>query len=538
MLLKVVLMDIPELLYEEMEKEIRKSFSRLSEDEYRTSKLICKLKLRPMETLLLKKYQSWEGDGRVRYPPMALLKSLILKELKDISSYFQFVNYLKRYPDVKRDMGYVGKRIPSLQILSYMYTDRIDADMRKLMDFVISKIKQIAVEEKKFLDIDFLPPRKEMSKKSRRTIERHKNKEGFKIVRMLRKEIFPFLEIPLECKAKYCKENFLDLLAYVSYHNMCTNGGYWSMLDDDKFEGKVPHARTLLGYLAKLNSNEIMDMYVACFDRVFDIARRRRLLERKVDLAIDFTDWLYYGDKSDTMVVFSEYKNGTDKRFRYVTIKIAEKYGDFTLIAFPIGVFSNERKIVKKLIEYAKERVSPRYFFVDRGFYSSKYISLFEEMGIKYLMPAIRNRRILKIAEKYEAPAVIDIKLKDTAKKYITKTKLVIRKSKDGEKLFFFATNLPSLMLYSVNLSRLYKKRWSIETSYRVKKYEFRPGTTSKNYRIRMFYFMFSCLLYNLWVITNAVLSDYLFGRQVNHRIIMAKMFMKKFYEAYKDYVP
>ena len=55
-------------------------------------------------------------------------------------------------------------------------------------------------------------------------------------------------------------------------------------------------------------------------------------------------------------------------------------------------------------------------------------------------------------------------------------------------------------------LSRLYSKRWGIETSYRVKK-DFRPKTTSKNYVIRLFYFLFSVSLYNIWEFLNVILA-------------------------------
>ncbi|MCK4497196.1 MAG: hypothetical protein KAU24_03315 [Candidatus Aenigmarchaeota archaeon] len=49
---------------------------------------------------------------------------------------------------------------------------------------------------------------------------------------------------------------------------------------------------------------------------------------------------------------------------------------------------------------------------------------------------------------------------------------------------------------------------------------------------------MSPCPLYNLWIITNTMLSDYLYGEQVEHKIITAKMFLRKFYDAYKEYVP
>jgi len=43
-----------------------------------------------------------------------------------------------------------------------------------------------------------------------------------------------------------------------------------------------------------------------------------------------------------------------------------------------------------------------------------------------------------------------------------------------------------------------FRSRWGIETSYRVKG-DFRPKMTSKNLAVRLFYFLFSVVMYNLW---------------------------------------
>ncbi|MEF8849132.1 MAG: hypothetical protein V5A68_08395, partial [Candidatus Thermoplasmatota archaeon] len=69
--------------------------------------------------------------------------------------------------------------------------------------------------------------------------------------------------------------------------------------------------------------------------------------------------------------------------------------------------------------------------------------------------------------------------------------------------------------------SPCYGKRWGIETSYRVKKHSYLPQTTSKNYQIRLFYFLFSVLLYNLWIgIYGSVDKDHL----ITSKLFAAKL--------------
>ena len=71
----------------------------------------------------------------------------------------------------------------------------------------------------------------------------------------------------------------------------------------------------------------------------------------------------------------------------------------------------------------------------------------------------------------------------------------------------------------------LYGKRWGIETSYRVKKHSYLPKTTSKDYQIRLFYFMFSVLLYNLWILTDILLWLTLFGIIEQDHLVTSKLF-------------
>ena len=76
-----------------------------------------------------------------------------------------------------------------------------------------------------------------------------------------------------------------------------------------------------------------------------------------------------------------------------------------------------------------------------------------------------------------------------------------------------------------VKMNMLYGKRWGIETSYKVKKHSFLPKTTSKNYLIRIFYFLFSVLLYNLWLLADILIWLALFGEVKQDHLITSKYF-------------
>jgi putative transposase len=103
-----------------------------------------------------------------------------------------------------------------------------------------------------------------------------------------------------------------------------------------------------------------------------------------------------------------------------------------------------------------------------------------------------------------QPPKVIPITIGDVKKKSVSVNLVVVLD--DNMEKRGFVTNMDLDRLHTRRLSKLYSKRWGIETAYRVKK-DFRPKTTSKNYVIRLFYFLFSVCLYNLWELVNVILA-------------------------------
>ena len=76
----------------------------------------------------------------------------------------------------------------------------------------------------------------------------------------------------------------------------------------------------------------------------------------------------------------------------------------------------------------------------------------------------------------------------------------------EGKKYdWIFATNL-SLKSAESYVKR-YKKRWGIETVYRVTD-DIRIFTTSTNHIVRYFLFMFTCFVYNVWKFFQTLLGE------------------------------
>ena len=70
------------------------------------------------------------------------------------------------------------------------------------------------------------------------------------------------------------------------------------------------------------------------------------------------------------------------------------------------------------------------------------------------------------------------------------------------EKYSAFATNLPVKEEEREQVIEAYRKRWGIETGYRVKR-EFRIKTSTRVYSMKILFFFLSVVMYNLWVLLN-----------------------------------
>jgi len=232
-------------------------------------------------------------------------------------------------------------------------------------------------------------------------------------------------------------------------------------------------------------------------------------------MTIDYTEETYYG-KIDTYVTRSKYK-GTDMFHTFATISVVGKDERLTLCSLPVTRLDTKEEVVKKLLENSLE---PSLLMMDRGFFKTEMIKLLNEMGIRFIIPAVRNERVKKVIKSYaegNTPSVMEYQMG-------SKVYLVIAQKKDADdqldRYMAFVTNVKfddSREMVDV-IPEEYRYRWGIETSYRVED-GFEAKTTSRNFTLRVIYFMTAFILYNLWIIARA--------GKIKYRKITAYIFRK-----------
>jgi len=136
----------------EIEEEIKRAFAQVGPDEKRLASILSLLSLKPIEESLFMTYKIWIGDGRLIFPPMAIIRAMLLKELKGIRSYRKLNAYLYHNPTESRLLGF-ETFLPSNQTFSLIGTKKIDSEMKELMYFVVNRIKRFVNENGIHLDI-------------------------------------------------------------------------------------------------------------------------------------------------------------------------------------------------------------------------------------------------------------------------------------------------------------------------------------------------------------------------------------------------
>lgn len=293
---------------------------------------------------------------------------------------------------------------------------------------------------------------------------------------------------------------------------------------------------------SKLAIQDCFRKYAIKFLKFLKILGRNR----KVLISFDTTKEAFYGEFSkaeDNKYLHSgEIAKESEYYYEFLTASVtcnqAEKY-ILDGIIVPRGYYVED--YVYEIIKFIKHYIPIEAFLFDRGFSSWGIIYKLKELKVSYLVFWRKQGDwYKKDLMKLKDGEFIKTKHAGPYKRYKsyfkTSSCFVIIKQLEYENKKFdwiFATNLN--LKSAKSYVKRYKKRWAIETIYRVTD-KIRAYTTSTKSIIRYFLFMFTCLVYNLWRFFQMFLGiDFTLSNfKVNMIIFMAKQSM--IYPKHYDY--
>ena len=233
------------------------------------------------------------------------------------------------------------------------------------------------------------------------------------------------------------------------------------------------------------------------------------LSEKEVILAFDYTDEDFYGDVQGFDIHGWTKKDAITGHFKFLTCSIIsdEIPQRIPLISMPIRMGHYKSSVIIHCLSLIKRYIGKiKLIMFDRGFYDKDLMYELTKMEYSYLIfvPKHKDKKEILYPMKIGEQVAVynDFKVSKNQSKYAGENILVFLKQiydPRSEKNYdwVFATNLEEVLLE--NIITTYKKRWRIETQFRVQD-EARIKCKSKEMKVRFFFFLFEQMLQTIWM--------------------------------------
>lgn len=300
---------------------------------------------------------------------------------------------------------------------------------------------------------------------------------------------------------RYSDEQYFELVTFLSVQNAAAEDGS-GILNTTR---PVPGSDALLQQLKKLSVDEVE----AQFDRVLDkqfvqvFGKNRR---PKGVAIIDVHEQETYTKEKRTSpdVRGGKHKNGTNYFFHFATIQFLAKDEVVTMGVRLHRRGESLREVVAELVRRVLRYANIRALLLDRGFRDVTIFNELEFLGVPVLMPAFSDERTRKaLASMWWYARRWSF---CNAKCEYADVMLLRVELPDGKIVGFYTTIRGTRWRRTAYFVKLYKRRWTIETGYRVQN-EFLARTTCIKGVVRLFYFSYAVVLHNVWLRLRSIIT-------------------------------
>jgi len=227
---------------------------------------------------------------------------------------------------------------------------------------------------------------------------------------------------------------------------------------------------------------------------------------KKYDFAVDLTDDPYYGDKNGDYVVGRKRKASTNYFFSYATCYLIDGKRKFTIAVLPIGSTTSLVDTLTTFIKIIDELgVKVKVLCIDREFYRHSVMSYLRSKKIPFIIPVKVQGKEMKEALQVQSSYCFNYIMHPQGKKPlcldIVACVKYLKGKKDKKGLEVHAFSVGNFILEPKIVSKTYKRRFSIESSYRIRNTS-KPRTSSKKPQVRYLYTVISFLVQNCWIIS------------------------------------
>jgi hypothetical protein len=322
--------------------------------------------------------------------------------------------------------------------------------------------------------------------------------------------------IKLPAGASYRLEDVIAVISYAATSTANSVEAAVAELKRKQPDAVIPSADTVFKYLATNEVDDVLRFFRQVNSELFSVTG---MPKEPVDIAVDFHDCPYYGDKSDPSVRGIKPKNGTSWGHSFFTLDLVG-IPKLTLDIVSVNALNKDyAALFEAVINRRKDRrLKIGTLFLDREFFNFASIRTLSSLQVNFIMAAPSNKRIKRLWEEHKRengliPAIFTYRFKAPDSPVFSliaipnpdhPTTGVEKKSE----FLLFATNVDfgSLRSFVSRVPEEYKRRWNIETGYRVKNV-FKIRTCAKKALPRVLFFAMQCLLHNYLNVLKRILE-------------------------------
>ena len=339
--------------------------------------------------------------------------------------------------------------------------------------------------------------------------------EIYRTTRLARQHGFGSFDSKRAENATYEDARFFELQAFMGMVGCGTAQGA-ARFQYRRGKDYGPHGDTHLRAVKQFDQDGLLNGFDAATDRLLSVITSEASFRRPVTVALDITTVPYYGDV-EAMPMVSGTTDGDRRAFKFATLSVVGWNIPLILAVEPVRESSSwdenppnrTHRVVRRLVRRAQEHVPIEMVLCDREFDSKSVYQTLSNLDVNYLIP-----KRVHSAER-EAIETMDEDGQEVATESATvhveqgshAMQFLYVPSTKGESTAVFATNRSIDPEEAEAFCRRYSRRWQIESEYKSIKNDFLAKTSSKDYRVRLFYFVFAVLLHNIWRLTDFLLK-------------------------------
>ncbi|KTG10658.1 transposase [Haloprofundus marisrubri] len=423
---------------------------------------------------------------------------------------------LARFQELAEPLGL--KHIPDESVLSRTWRKRFDDGVREFVQVTAHFVIKQA-HDREFSAPTVRPKAEIIDEVIASTDDEtagceFSDEQIYRTTRLARDHGFDEFDSGRAANATYEDTQFFELQTFMGMVSCGTPQGAARFQYRHSSDGS-PHGDTHLRTIKQFESEKLIDGFDLATDRLLSVIKSEASFRRPVTVAIDITTVPFYGDVEGMTMVSG--LNHEERAFKFATLSIVGLNVPLILAVEPVRESSawddnppNQiHRVVRQLVRRAKQHVPIETVLCDREFDSMRVFQTLSNLSVNYLIPKRITSTEKKVIETMESDGE-DVAV-ESASVHIESgehsMQFLYVPSTKGDGTAVFATNLRVGPKEAESFCQRYSRRWQIENEYKSIKNDFLAKTSSKDYRVRLFYFVFAVLLYNIWRLTDFLLK-------------------------------